>query len=49
MHLIGENLDFALISRLTRLQQETFESDILASSARIDAGIVQEIIAKYRH
>jgi hypothetical protein len=49
MQMIGENLDFELISRITKIRTATFEQDILATSNRIDAGIVKEIIAKYRH
>lgn len=49
MHMIGENLDFELTSRITQIGQSSFEEDILATSNRIDAGIVREIIAKYRH
>jgi 4-amino-4-deoxy-L-arabinose transferase-like glycosyltransferase len=49
MHMLGENLDFELIDRITKIRTATFEQDILATSNRIDAGIVKEIIAKYRH
>ncbi len=49
IHMIGENLDFELVERVTQIRAATFEQDILASSNRIDPGIVQEIIAKYRH
>lgn len=49
MHMIGENLDFELTSRVAQISQASFKEDILAASNRIDAGIVQEIINKYRH
>jgi 4-amino-4-deoxy-L-arabinose transferase-like glycosyltransferase len=49
IHMIGENLDFELTDRLNLIQQASFEQDILATSNRIDAGIVREIITKYRH
>jgi len=49
MHMLGENLDFELIDRITKIRTATFEQDILATSNRIDAGIVKEIITKYRH
>ncbi len=49
MHMLGENLDFELIDRITKIRTATFEQDILASSNRIDPGIVREIISKYRH
>ncbi len=49
MHMLGENLDFELIERVSQIRNATFEQDILATSNRIDAGIVKEIIAKYRH
>jgi len=49
IHMLGENLDFELVERVTRLAQPTFEQEILASSKRIDPEIVSQIIAKYRH
>lgn len=49
IHMIGENLDFELMDRLTLIRQASFEEDILATSNVIDADIVREIIAKYRH
>ena len=49
MHMIGENLDFELMERMTTIRMESFEQDILATSNRIDAEVVKQIIAKYRH
>ncbi len=49
VHMLGENLDFELVDRITQIRSATFEQDILAASNRIDPGIVKEIIAKYRH
>ena len=49
MHMIGENLDFEMMDRMTEIRMEKFEQDILATSNRIDADVVREIIAKYRH
>lgn len=49
MHMIGENLDFEMLDRMTQIREASFEQDILATSNRIDPGIVKEIILKYRH
>jgi hypothetical protein len=42
-------MDFELIDRVTKIRSDTFEQNILATSNRIDAGVVKQIIAKYRH
>jgi 4-amino-4-deoxy-L-arabinose transferase-like glycosyltransferase len=49
MQIIGENLTYQYLARLDLLRGSSFESEILASSSRIDADIVRQIITKYRH
>ncbi len=49
MKMIGENLDLEMFDRMAQIREATFEQDILATSNRIDPGIVKEIILKYRH
>ena len=49
MKMIGENLDFEMFDRMAQVREPNFEQDILATSNRIDADIVKQIITKYRH
>ena len=49
MKMIGENLDLEMFERMAQIRLPNFEQDILATSNRIDADIVKQIIAKYRH
>ncbi|MDK2981785.1 MAG: hypothetical protein PWQ55_2132 [Chloroflexota bacterium] len=49
MKMIGENLDLEMFDRMAQIREPNFEQDILATSNRIDADIVRQIIAKYRH
>jgi len=49
IHIIGEDLTYIYLARMDAIREPGFEQRILAASSRIDPGIVNQIIAKYRH
>ena len=49
IHIIGEDLTYMILDRMQVIQSPDFRESILASSNRIDSGVVDRIIEKYRH
>jgi len=49
IHIIGEDLTYMILDRMQVIQSPDFRESILASSNRIDPGVVDRIIEKYKH
>jgi hypothetical protein len=49
MWVIGENLTFSFIAKQKEINRDDFVSSMMATSQRMDQGILEEVVRKYRH
>ncbi len=49
MWVIGENLTFSFIAKQKEINRDDFVPSMMATSQRMDEGILEEVVRKYRH